>query len=1031
MERYHYNEQELKLIEGSSIACAVYQFVNKRVVTIALSEGFRRLIGVDSLEEAYYLMDHNMYRDAHPDDVAEIADAAVRFATEGGDYDVSYRSKIGEDYIIIHAIGKHIYKQTGERLAVINYVNEGIYRPGDNDILLGIKENHENYPLKKGNVKKIRYDFLTGLPDMNYFFEMAESYHESLDKETGELALIFMDLDGMKAYNQKYGYTEGDKLIKSVGNALVKHFSNDNCCRVTADHFAVYTNTDNLNQRLAGFIKDIKMINDGRTLPIRIGIYDSSVERVSVTTACDRAKIACDSAGNIYDTQVIYFDTDMLKRFEVKRYVIENIDRAISEGWIQVYYQPIVRAANGRVCDEEALVRWIDPNKGLMPPLDFIPVLEDAKISYKLDLYVLEQVLLKLKKQSEDGLYVVSNSINLSRTDFFACDIVEEIRRRVDEAGIERNKITIEITESVLMVNMDFMKIQVERFRELGFRVWMDDFGSGYSSPDILQKIHFDVVKIDKFFVDKIGENEGSRVIITELIRLVNGLGSETVAEGVETVNQVEFLKEIGCTRLQGYFYSKPVPIDTILERYRNGKGIGFENPAEFAYYSAIGNINLYDMSFATEGDESLKNYFNTMPMFIIELGDREYSFIRGNRTYREYMQSHYPEFVESGKTIFSFDENEIAFEYADALERCKETGEKIVTDARTNDGGLIHFLIRRVAVNPVNGKAALAVVMLGYVDNDAEIRHKEELERIAQERKTYARMTALAGNFICIYTVNPVNDSYIEFSSTENFKGLGISGEGEDFYGRSRINGSKVVYIEDMDMFMSVFTKENVLNEIESKGTFAFNYRLMLNGIPRYVSLRAAKISDDEGPQIIVGLIDVDDQIKREQEYIRKLTAARNIANLDILTGVKNKHAYIDAEMQIDKLIGDGNAPEFAVVVFDLNGLKIINDTYGHKAGDHFIKEGCSYICRIFKHSAVYRIGGDEFAVIAEGEDYRNIEYLMDKIYRANLKNCREGGLVIATGMARYHSDRNVSTVFERADTEMYGNKIFLKGIK
>lgn len=577
MERYHYDEKELRLMEESCVPFAVYQFIDKRVVTIALSEGFMQLIGARDLVEAYDLMDNDMYRDVHPDDAAEIADAAVRFATKGGDYDVVYRSKVGDDYNILHAIGKHIYKPTGERLAVVHYMNEGIYQAGSNAYNLGVKKLHEEFIQSMGGSYKISYDHLTGMPDMNYFFELAEAFFSTAFENGKKVAMLFMDLSGMKSFNQKYGYAEGDRLIKAAAKTLVLGFSNENCCRVTADHFAVYAYQDGLDKKIADLVEQLKYINDGKTLPMRIGVYEGGSEYISATTACDRAKIACDSSGNIFDSAIVHFDETMLKKFENRRYIFENLDRAIAEDWIKVYYQPIVRTASGRVCDEEALVRWMDPERGMIPPLDFIPILEDAKISYILDLHVLELVLEKIKQQEKAGLKVVPHSVNLSRADFYARDMVEEIRQRVDEAGVERNKITIEITESIIMDDVDFMKTQVERFRELGFRVWMDDFGSGYSSPDVLQQIHFDVIKLDKAFIDGIENNEGSRKIVSILIKLAYELGSETVAEGVETPRQVELLKEMGCTRLQGYYYCKPVPLETILERNRMGIQIGYE----------------------------------------------------------------------------------------------------------------------------------------------------------------------------------------------------------------------------------------------------------------------------------------------------------------------------------------------------------------------------------------------------------------------------------------------------------------------
>ncbi|MGO4970896.1 EAL domain-containing protein [[Clostridium] aminophilum] len=149
-----------------------------------------------------------------------------------------------------------------------------------------------------------------------------------------------------------------------------------------------------------------------------------------------------------------------------------------------------------------------------------MPTLEETNSSYKLDLYVLENVLQKLKVQADNGLFIVPQSINLSRSDFYSCDIVEEIRRRVDETGIERNRIVIEITESALVDDVEYMTREIKRFKNLGFTVWMDDYGSGYSSPSLLQKIPFDLIKIDMLFVRQLEEEERSRIIVTEIARM-------------------------------------------------------------------------------------------------------------------------------------------------------------------------------------------------------------------------------------------------------------------------------------------------------------------------------------------------------------------------------------------------------------------------------------------------------------------------------------------------------------------------------
>ena len=211
-----------------------------------------------------------------------------------------------------------------------------------------------------------------------------------------------------------------------------------------------------------------------------------------------------------------------------------------------------------------------------MSPAHFIPYLEDAKLLYKLDINMLEQVLVKMKYQKEHGFNIVPHSVNLSRSDFEACDIVEEVRKRVDASGIGRDMITIEITESVIGNNFDFLKKQIERFRELGFPVWMDDFGSGYSSLDVLSSIKFDLIKFDMIFMRKFEADPKRKIILTELMRMANSLGLDTICEGIETEEQVHFLQEIGCSKLQGFYFSKPIPLEQILEKYKNGTQIGY-----------------------------------------------------------------------------------------------------------------------------------------------------------------------------------------------------------------------------------------------------------------------------------------------------------------------------------------------------------------------------------------------------------------------------------------------------------------------
>ena len=261
-------------------------------------------------------------------------------------------------------------------------------------------------------------------------------------------------------------------------------------------------------------------------------------------------------------------------------------------------------------------------------------------------------------------------------------------------------------------------------------------------------------------------------------------------------------------------------------------------------------------------------------------------------------------------------------------------------------------------------------------------MRRQETIERIKEERITYARITALSGDIISIYTVNPETNSYSMYKTSYMFQTLQLNSSGDDFFKDAIRDSTDVVYYEDLESFKRVFTKKNVLSTIDKEGIFVHTYRLCFDSNnPIYVTLKAALVEELDGTQLIVGIIDVDAQKRKELEYLNNLTVAEKKANIDELTGVKNKNAYAEAENLLNEQIKTGKVNDYAIVVCDMNGLKDVNDTLGHLAGDQFIKDGCMLICNAFAHSPVYRVGGDEFVVIAQGKDYSKLDYLIEKM--------------------------------------------------
>ena len=860
MEKYQFDSAAKAALEKLRVPLAVYQFIDKRVVTILLSDGFCELFGFDNKDDAYYVMDHDMYRATHPEDRARAADAAYRFATEGGRYEVVYRTltRNKTDYIIVHSLGEHVMTEDGVRLAYIWYTDEGRYTSDSDGKDKALNDAMKNIVREENMIKSGYCDYLTGLPNMSYFFELARERRRSFCESGKTAALLYMDLCGMKYFNRKYSFAEGDNLLRSFADILKLYFGNENCSRFGSDHFCVITDAEGLEDTLTEIFTEFRAADSDKSLPVRVGIYLDRKGVDDISTECDRAKYACDTMRSTYVSSFRYFSDEMHAKNESRQYFIDNLDKAIREGWIEVYYQPIIRSANGTVCDEEALVRWKDPVRGMMMPSQFIPVLEEANLIYMLDLFVTEQVLEKMKKQAEAGLFVVSESVNLSRADFTACDIVEEMRRRVDAAGFSRDKINIEVTESVIGSDFEFMKSQIERFRSLGFRVWMDDFGSGYSTLDVLQSIRFDLIKFDMRFMKEFDTSEKSRIMLTELIRMAISLGVDTVCEGVETKEQADFLREIGCTMMQGYYFCRPIPFEKILERYQKGIQIGFENPEESGYYAAVGKINLYDLAIlSNEDQESFEHYFNTVPMAIIETKDNRFKLLRCNNTYRVFMEKMKGDFPLGLWISYEEGCERVSRSALNAVRECAESGKKLVMNDELPDGAVVHSFCKRIAVNHVNNTKAVAMAIMAITDPK-------------NAHFTYSHIAkALSADFVGIYYVNLKNGKFIEYSSAALADELEVERHGTDFFGSSRREARKRLYSEDLELFLDSFTEGNILCQIDSQGAYTLSYRLLINGEPKYVSLKAVRVKSNEN-NIIVGVNNVDAQIRQKKALER-----------------------------------------------------------------------------------------------------------------------------------------------------------------
>ena len=333
---------------------------------------------------------------------------------------------------------------------------------------------------------------------------------------------------------------------------------------------------------------------------------------------------------------------------------------------------------------------------------------------------------------------------------------------------------------------------------------------------------------------------------------------------------------------------------------------------------------------------------------------------------------------------------------------------------------------VTMMIVRPKNDSKRLVI---GVINVDQQMRRELSM---ANEKESFTEMIkALAYRYEVIYLVNLKDDTFREYSSSSKYAKIKIGVVGDDFFGQTQVNMKRDIYPDDLPMMAERMKKENLLASLEETGSTVCNYRLMMDNVPQFVSLYAIKPGKNS-EHIIVAVENVDVIRRKELAYQEALGSAMNMANRDALTGVKNKHAYVQAEMELDTLIAGGRISEFAIVIADVNDLKRINDSQGHSAGDDYIKSACHLICTTFKHSPVFRIGGDEFAVLLKGSDYQEKDNLMEQLSAIMCDNAKKGLVTAAAGISEFipGKDLRVQDVFERADKAMYECKKKIKGL-
>ena len=434
---------------------------------------------------------------------------------------------------------------------------------------LSIRDHTEEQLAMEREIYKSTHDSVTGLYAKEYLYEKVAKRLEN-DKKT-DYMVGFIEIANFKMLNDVFGSSFGTLTVKKIAESLKVNSSNKSLFgRLTYDSFGILMDKEQFQEEKLEHLLENFTVSDGTLdhhVLIYFGIYDfDSADDIDVSLFFDSARLATTKIQDNYSRRIAYYD-DQLRNEAIHDQLISNqLKGAIESREIRPYLQPIVDS-RGMLAGAEALVRWIHPEEGFMNPGQFIPVFEKNSLISVVDKYMWRcacELLANWKERGIDSFI----SVNVSPKDFYRLDVVQEFKSLVEEFGIDPQKLRVEITESAVTSDSTDMLKTIRELHEYGFIVEMDDFGSGYSSLNLLKDINIDLLKIDMQFLRDSERNIKANMIIKNIINMSEDLGIDTLTEGVETAKQFEKLFDMGCRLYQGYYFSKPVPVEDFEKQW-------------------------------------------------------------------------------------------------------------------------------------------------------------------------------------------------------------------------------------------------------------------------------------------------------------------------------------------------------------------------------------------------------------------------------------------------------------------------------
>jgi len=898
-------------------------------------------------------------------------------------------------------------------------------------------------------IQSTERDPLTGLYNKEYFYRYAEQYDQH-HKET-EMDAIVIDINHFHMINERFGNTYGDEVLCRIAERLreMVHDDDGTVCRLEADTFMIYCPHGKDFQAILDNAS-VTMTDEesmGNRVRLRLGAYENVDKSLDMERRFDRAKMAADNVRNSFTKTIGIYDNALHERELYAEQLIEDFPRAIAEHQFTVFYQPKfdVRQEIPSLSSAEALVRWKHPTLGMISPGVFIPLFEDNGLIRTLDNYVWNMAAAQLKDWKDRLGFIVPVSVNVSRIDMYDPELLTNFKALLDNNGIDTSEFLLEITESAYTQDSEQIIDTVNRLRKMGFQIEMDDFGTGYSSLNMISTLPIDALKLDMQFVRNAFRQKQDTRMLEVIIDIAGHLGVPVIAEGVETEEQMNVLKRLGCDIVQGYYFSKPVPSEEFEPFLIHAKEMREEAKKEEEATSrpapaqedagtnngaAVGQPGMSDVPEKRRG----------VPMRLIS-----YLFIviallltSALLICDTYITRHYQYAEDAGERY------ELAGDAADQLLAGSD------------------FLTECVRCFAVTGDLAYAEDFFTEVE---ETRRRDEALESLYELLDGNRSSAYGNLALALeYSNELIGREYLAirltqsaygypdeampaavkeielpeeyaFQSPEEQKHLAQQMVFDDTYGsykeqiRFQVNRCAQDLTGDLESVKDDASQE-MKKLLQLQTLLTALLMLAVFSLVFYISYAIrnpltymVKMMRRQEPIVPGGAEELrfvsrtyNEMLERTKRTHQQLTYE---ASHDALTGLYNRSAY---EMFIESV----DKEHIALLLIDVDKFKEINDSYGHDVGDRVLERVAEVLRQSFRSvDIICRIGGDEFVVIMTRVNSSMSQLVKSKIAHANelLQNPSDGlpATSMSVGVAFADKANEGEDLFKDADVALY----------